>query len=226
MFEAIHGSAPDIAGRGIANPSGLLQAAVMMLVHLRQADVAARVHDAWLAAIEDGVHTADLCGDGGGAQPCTTGQFADAVIQRLGRRPRRFAPANFSNPAPGRPAAPRSDTRSVADKRMVGVDVFVHAREVSPDALAARLLALATPALSLQMITNRGVKVWPGGLPETFCTDHWRCRFVASDGAATVAHAQVIELLQRLDAAGVDFIKTENLCTFDGALGFALGQGQ
>jgi isocitrate dehydrogenase len=148
------------------------------------------------------------------------------VVERLGRRPQRFAAANFSNPAPSRGAAPRHPPRPAADKRMVGVDVFVHARDVSPDALAGRLAALATPALSLQMITNRGVKVWPGGLPETFCTDHWRCRFVAPDDGATVGRAEVVELLQRLDAAGVDFIKTEHLCTFDGALGFALGQGQ
>jgi isocitrate dehydrogenase len=74
------------------------------------------------------------------------------------------------------------------------------------------------------MITNRGVKVWPGGVPETFCTDHWRCRFMAASGEA--AHKQIVALLDRVDAAGLDFIKTENLCTFDGEPGFSLGQGQ
>jgi isocitrate dehydrogenase len=75
------------------------------------------------------------------------------------------------------------------------------------------------------MITNRGVKVWPGGLPETFCTDHWRCRFMAEQGK-TLSHAAIAELLGRLAKAGVDFIKTEHLCTFNGEPGYSLGQGQ
>jgi isocitrate dehydrogenase len=81
----------------------------------------------------------------------------------------------------------------------------------------------------LQMITNRGVKVWPGGFPETFCTDHWRCRFLGTDAqgsARAVSHAEVVDLLQNLISDGLDFIKTEHLCTFDGEAGYALGQGQ
>ncbi|MBD0426128.1 hypothetical protein FF099_09635 [Aquisalinus flavus] len=62
MFEAIHGSAPDIAGKNIANPSGLLMAGVMMLVHIGQGEVAGRVHNAWLKTIEDGIHSADISG--------------------------------------------------------------------------------------------------------------------------------------------------------------------
>ena len=108
---------------------------------------------------------------------------------------------------------------------MVGVDVFVHDGRTTPDLLAERLLRVAPPSLTLQMITNRGVKVWPRGLPETFCTDHWRCRFVGPDGA-TIGHDAIVELLSRLTRAGLDVIKTETLCTFDGERGFALGQGQ
>jgi isocitrate dehydrogenase len=80
-------------------------------------------------------------------------------------------------------------------------------------------------AYDLSMITNRGVKVWPGGLPETFCTDHWRCRFMAAPGSR-FDHATIAALLSRLASAGVDFIKTETLCTFDGEPGYSLGQGQ
>jgi len=232
MFEAVHGSAPDIAGRDIANPSGLLQAAVMMLVHVGQPEVAARVRNAWLRTIEDGVHTADMHGEHT-RSTVGTREFAAAVIERLGTAPRHFAVAAFEDRAPAAPAsapAPASTNtlmrRPVARKQMVGVDAFVHAFDCSPDALAERLSALETPALELQMITNRGVKVWPGGLPETFCTDHWRCRFVARAPAQTIGHADIVELLARLTGAGVDVIKTENLCTFDGERGYALGQGQ
>jgi isocitrate dehydrogenase len=76
------------------------------------------------------------------------------------------------------------------------------------------------------MITNRGVKVWPEGLPETFCTDHWRCRFLPAGDSASVSHAAILALLARINAAGLDFIKTEHLYTFDGERGYTLGQGE
>ena len=91
------------------------------------------------------------------------------------------------------------------------------------DALAAVLKSAEDGLLSLRLITNRGVKVWPGGLPETAKADHWRCRFL-SEGEVT--HADVLALLQGLLGTGLDFIKTEHLYTFDGAPGYSLGQGQ
>ncbi len=228
MFEAIHGSAPDLAGQGVANPSGLLLAAVMMLVHLRQASVATRIHNAWLRTLEDGVLTADL--HGGTAThlaPVGTREFGQAVIARLGQLPRTFAPVQYVNaPLPDAAAAPLYTRASPARKETVGVDVFVHEAQHSPEFLAGRLTTLATEALGLQMITNRGVKVWPGGFPETFCTDHWRCRFVARTQDGHIASRDIVDLLARLTEGGVDVIKTENLCTFDGERGFALGQGQ
>lgn len=234
MFEAIHGSAPDIAGRGIANPSGLLMSAVMMMVHLRQNEVANRVHNAWLCTLEDGIFTADLLGAGmaRAGRPFGSMDFADAVIERLGREPQRLQPVRHRDPEPGarvaKPQAPGGAwvTRAPAIKALVGVDVFVHQAGGSPQALAERLQAQATETLTLEMITNRGVKVWPGGFPETFCTDHWRGRFVAAAPRADASPQAVVELLARLTGAGVDVIKTENLYTFDGVRGFALGQGQ
>jgi isocitrate dehydrogenase len=226
MFEAIHGSAPDIAGRGIANPSGLLLSAVMMLIHLGQAKIATLVHNAWLRTLEEGIHTADLRGHQTRRTVGTNG-FADAVIERLGNAPRRLAPVEYRNAdVPATAAAPRYVRRPAAGKATVGVDVFVHDGSATPATLAGRLAAQETAALRLQMITNRGVKVWPGGFPETFCTDHWRCRFVARGDGATISHRDIIELLTRVTDAGLDVIKTENLCTFDGAAGYALGQGQ
>jgi isocitrate dehydrogenase len=237
MFEAIHGSAPDIAGRGLANPSGLLLAAVMMLVHIRQSEVAERVHNAWLRTLEDGVRTADLqdphSGSAAGAAAPTEG-FADAVIDRLGQAPRHLRPVRYVDAPPSRTAAPsRYERRRPARKEIVGVDVFVHAADVTADTLADRLQAATrqpgAAAFSLQMITNRGVKVWPGGFPETFCTDHWRCRFVGVDGHGAprvVRHGDIVNLLRHLESAEIDFIKTENLCTFDSEAGYALGQGQ
>ncbi|TAG78594.1 MAG: NADP-dependent isocitrate dehydrogenase [Betaproteobacteria bacterium] len=225
MFEAIHGSAPDIAGRGIANPSGLLLGAVQMLVHIRQADIAEKVHNAWLRTIEDGIHTPDLKGERT-TKEVGTGGFAQAVIDRLGQLPQHFAAVRYANPTEAKAQKPLYTRAAPAKKHIVGVDVFLHHTGCTPDALGKALGTLSTASLKLQMITNRGVKVFPGGFPETFCTDHWRCRFVAIQESGEVTHRDIIEVLTTVTDAGFDVIKTENLCTFDGERGFALGQGQ
>jgi isocitrate dehydrogenase len=106
------------------------------------------------------------------------------------------------------------------------VDVFVHDGSTTADSLASRLSACETAVLGLQMITNRGVKVWPTGFPETFCTDHWRCRFLVRSDGETISQRHILELLTRITDGGLDVIKTENLCTFDGVAGYTLGQGQ
>ena len=221
MFEAIHGSAPDIAGKGIANPSGLLLAGVMMLRHLGRGRVAAAVHNAWLAAVEDGCHTIDMRGDLHQRDPLGTGEFADAVVERLGREPTRLTPVTAGDDARP-PTMPEFSPPPRQEKKLVGVDVFLDWDEAGRDAEAlAKRLDVGSP-LRLKMITNRGVKVWPDGSPETLCTDHWRCRFVAD----AVSPADVIDLLRRVADAGLDFVKTEHLYTFDGTPGYSAGQGE
>ncbi len=224
MFEAIHGSAPDIAGRDVANPSGLIQAAVMMLVHIGQPEVAARIQNAWTKTIEDGVHTPDIHADGISRQKVGTQAFADAVIARLGQRPSSLPAASYAAGGPLLNLKPYV-RREPAEKRLVGVDIFVNWAGTDADALAGVMRRAEYGALQLQLITNRGVKVWPQGLEETFCTDHWRCRFEAPAGLQ-VNKAMVAALLGRLAQAGVDFVKTEHLYTFDGVRGYSLGQGQ
>ncbi len=223
MFEAIHGSAPDIAGKDIANPSGLLLAAVMMLVHIGQSEIASKIHNAWLKTIEDGVHTADIFTFDQSMSKVGTQLFADAVIQRLGLNPTRLKPIHYDTPADLTVALARPVRRSPEKKELVGMDVFVH-WNANTEQLADKLQASSVPGLKLVMITNRGVKVWPQGLSETFCTDHWRCRFMGD--SAPVPHSTLISLLQNLSTAEIDFIKTENLCTFNGVPGYSLGQGQ
>ena len=223
MFEAIHGSAPDIAGMDAANPSGLLLAGVMMMAHIGQPAVAELVHNAWLRTIEDGVHTADVFTQGLSVGKVGTDAFADAVISRLGEQPTRLPPVKYSTDArPVRIHEPVA--RPKAAKQFVGIDVFVHARTAA-EGLAAQLRRAERPGFNLSMITNRGVKVWPNGLSETFCTDHWRCRFMAEPGARFDT-STVVSLLSDLAELGIDFIKTEHLYNFDGEPGFSLGQGQ
>lgn len=224
MFEAIHGSAPDIAGKDIANPSGLLNAAVTMLVHLDQGDVAVKIRNAWLKTLEDGIHTADIYKETISKEKVGTRAFAEAVIARLGQEPQTFEPVSFTNRGIHieLPVHPRKE------KKLLGVDVFIDwtASERDPEVIGKGLEKVNGDGLQLKLITNRGVKVYPEGLEETFCTDHWRCRFTATDGEAGCTHSQISSLMLRVANAGFDFIKTEHLYTFDGERGYSLAQGE
>lgn len=223
MFEAIHGSAPDLAGQGVANPSGLILAGVMMLVHIGQPEVAQRLHNAWLKTIEDGIHTGDISTDDLSTHTVGTETFADAIIARLGQKPSTLPVIAY--PKEGRKfAVPGAVRREPAHKELVGVDVFVQSTE-AVEQIAARLQQGETRLLSLTMITNRGVMVWPRGVPETFHTDHWRCRFQALP-EKQFNKTMVLELLGKIHRSGLDFIKTELLYTFDGERGYSMGQGQ
>ncbi len=221
MFEAIHGSAPRRAGQDVANPSGLLLGAVQMLVHIGQGDVASRVHNAWLATVESGVHTYDIYDPQVSTKKVGTSAFADAVIANLGTEPKTLKKVNYG-------AAPMIEIkvteRPRQNKAQVGIDVFLDAPHISPNDLGAALEPLAGPEFRLDMISNRGQKVYPDGLPETLCVDHQRCRFMGLGD--TVDAAAALRLMARLNDAGFPFIKTEGLFTFDGVPGFSKGQGQ
>jgi isocitrate dehydrogenase len=227
MFEAIHGSAPDIAGQGIANPSGLLHGAIMMLVHIGQAQVAERIHNAWLRTLEDGIHTGEISSSAQTRHQAGTQEFAAAIIARLGQIPQTLPVVRYKQSSPMPAINVETKRRSPAEKKLVGVDVFIHQHDISPDDLAHKLERVSGEGLEIKLITNRGVKVWPGGFPETFCTDHWRCRFKkSSSNGYTVTHDHILALLGRIRAEGLDFIKTENLCYLNGEPAFTLGQGE
>lgn len=247
MFEAIAGSAPDIAGeqtpsrgvpcvprrsiravsrcarlagKDIANPSGLLLAAVQMLMHINHPATAEKISNAWLRTLEDGIHTADIYHPENKEAPSKrkvgTRDFAKAVIERLGQKPTQLKAAAFADsptrsrahevrardgaarrsppscahttlPSPARlPQLVEEGERWAAPpqtKLLTGVDIFLDWSSGKPDDLAGRINAAMAkvPSMKLKMITNRGVKVWPNGFPETFCTDHWRCRMRPAD---------------------------------------------
>jgi isocitrate dehydrogenase len=226
MFEAIHGSAPRRAGQNLANPSGLLLGGIMMLNHINQPEAATRVHNAWLKTIEDGVHTYDIYREGVSTQKVGTKEFADAVIARMGEEPTTLKAVKYEKKEQKNITS--QITRVKGEKKTIGVDVFLHWMEGSPDDLGHALEKLNTDKLKLGMISNRGQKVYPDGAAETFCTDHWRCRFYSekSDNPPAISHSDVIELLNRFNEAGFDFIKTEHLCMFDGERAFSMGQGE
>ncbi|MFK7790116.1 MAG: NADP-dependent isocitrate dehydrogenase [Phycisphaeraceae bacterium] len=225
MFEAIHGSAPDIAGKGIANPSGLLLAAVQMLQYLGHNEHAEKVHNAWLCAIEDGMHTGDIFQEGISQQKLTTQGFAEAVIDRLGKKPSKLKAAQGAS---YRIETPQPVQPKQVNKEIVGVDIFLHwdQSDRDPEVLANYLNTFVTPHFKLTMMSNRGTKVWPHGAPETFCTDHWRCRFMPTTQNMPMTQAKLLDLLRMLHEGKANIIKMENLYTFDGQAGYSLGQGE
>lgn len=219
MFEAIHGSAPRRAGQNLANPSGLLLGAVMMLNHIGQTDIATKVHNAWLKTLEDGIHTYDIFKEGTSKTKVGTKEFAQAVTDRMGQRPEKLKAVDYKN-VPKVEAHKEASKRVRQDKALVGVDVFLDFSTGSAEDLGELLKKVTAGELSLQFISNRGVKVWPEGNPETYCTDHWRCRFMPGKEGISIHNSNLLELLQKIDEAGFDFIKTENLYTFDGEQAF------
>jgi len=223
MFEAIHGSAPRIAGQNIANPSGLLHGAIMMLNHIGQSEVAEQVHNAWLKTLEDGIHTYDIFKEGTSKQKVGTQEFADAVITNLGQKPSLLQPVSYASNSTL--VLPKYKRKPAAQKDLVGVDLFVHWAGTDANLLAEKLKKIETSDASLTMITNRGIKVWPEGFEETFCTDHWRCRFKPQNGQL-LEKSTIIQLFNNALKENIDIIKTENLYAFDGKPAFSLGQGQ
>ena len=223
MFEAIHGSAPDIAGKNVANPSGLIQASIMMLNHIGQTEVAEKIQNAWLKTLEDGIHTFDICKEGTSKIKVGTKEFADAVIANLGNKPSTLKPVSFD--AQAQMILPKYKRKPSALKELVGVDLFVHSTETDANKLAELIKEIETSGVSLSMITNRGIKVWPQGFKETFCTDHWRCRFKPRT-QKTINPSVIVELMNNALHKKIDIIKSENLYAFDGKDSYSLGQGQ
>ena len=225
MFEAIHGSAPRRAGQNLANPSGLLLGAVLMLVHVDLPDVAEQVHNGWLRTLEEGVHTYDVYTEGISKQKVGTKEFADAVIARLGKKPETLKPVSYAHRS-AQVAGARKAAPPAPKTELVGIDIYLEWPSRNPNQLADAMNRIQVDGLKLSTIANRGLKVWPDGIPETFCTDSFRCRYTAAQPGAPVTSRHILGLLERVANAGLEVVKTESLRTFDGKLGYTLSQGE
>lgn len=227
MFEAIHGSAPDIAGQGIANPSGLILGAVQMLVYIGQPEVAERIHNAWFKTLEDGIHTGDLFRSDLTKEKVGTQGFADAVIARLGQQPTTIPAVDYNKDSSKKIAISIAE-RPKAKKDLVGADIFIHWNKEGKSAqvFGESIKHVKSGNFSLQGVSNRGVNVYPNGNEETFCTDHWNCRFSSEDMNQTGTYQDIIDICQQLSDQGFDIIKTENLVNFNGKRAFSLAQGR
>lgn len=226
MFEAVHGSAPDIAGKNLANPSGLLNAAIMMLVHAGQGDVGAAIENAWKKTIEDGVHTGDIYNDSISSKKVGTKEFGTAIIERLGQKPSKLSVATYLAVKPLESDLRSYSINTTEVKTLVGADVFVHINVSSAHDVADKIKSAKFEGLELKTVSSKGLKLWPRDERFELLSDHWCCRFSASKDGQVIQHAQVVKLLDALAAANIDFIKVENLYEFDGKKGYSLAQGE
>ncbi len=218
MFEAIHGSAPRRANQNLANPSGLLQAGILMLLHIEQSEVAEKIQNAWLKTLEDGIHTYDMYQENISRQKVGTWEFAQAVIERLGEKPEKLNPVSYQQQNVQKPRVLETD--SPEKKQLVGVDVFIDNPHISVSTLAKNLQNINTGLLTLKSISSRGVNVWPVNSPNVLLSDHWCCRFMHKEELSPIQHPDIVRLLSQIQTKNLDFTKTENLYLFNEKPGF------
>lgn len=216
MFEAIHGSAPKRAGQNVANPSGLILASVLMLIHIHQPQPATLIHNALLKVLEEGIHTNDIFREGVSKERVGTREFAQAIIQRLGKKPASLKAVDYK--PRHKEEWSHHGTKVISTHReLIGTDIYLYSHDPLEKIVQA-LQEANTPPFKLSMVTNRGVKVWPEGHSDIVCIDQWRCRFESS---APIKLPSIANLVLRLANAGLDVIRVENLYTFDGKPGYS-----
>src|ERR1700693_1967357 len=219
IFEAVHGSAPDIAGKNKANPTALILSSAMMLRHIGEGKAANDVEQAVLVTLESGMRTSDMIGV---QNPASTSEFTTAVISNLGKRSKVSPPRDYKK-VELPPSQLGVNVVTAKSRRVTGVDVYVEA-ELEPSELAQSLEALAkSSTLQLQMITNRGAMVFPSNGRRVSLVDHFRCRFVLRDAAAVLGDVEILALLGTIGVRH-RWMHIEKLQEFDAEPAFSKSQ--
>jgi isocitrate dehydrogenase len=226
IFEAVHGTAPDIAGKNIANPTALLLSGLAMLRHLGLTENAAIIENALLYTLETGVHTGDF-GDKN-IPPVNTTQFADLIISNFGKLPEINAKEIIPN-KPGTPTPIKLEFNSMmvskeqGEDHIVGVDLFIESDE-QPMAIAKKCQRHAGVKFNLISISNRGTQVWPTGSVYTNLVNQYNVRFESIE----------TEPLNQMDVIGLYVSMSGNfkICSFEllnqwgDKKAYSLAQGQ
>jgi len=213
IFESVHGSAPDIAGKGIANPTALLLSSFQMLQHLGLHKTKLRIESALIQTLKDGIKTGDLGGKS------NTKEFTKAIISNL----EPVLEDEFKDPVPLRIKSGMLKTYKEVEEYCHGVDVFVE----NPKGLPT--MPEQVDNLKLKMISNRGTKVYPGVMPKIWLVDHHRCRYVATDANGNymnIGDEEIFDLIREISSAGIKWMHIEKLQLFDGELGYSKAQGE
>lgn len=247
MFEAVHGSAPDIAGQNKANPSGLINASVMMLRHLGQYDIADKIQDALLVTLEDGIHTADIYKPDLSKKLVGTKEFGNALIANLGKKPKKLhvhedqmiesgkderknRSHNFTHVLDDEHYAVSDDKQKV-----LGVDIFINKIDVKEFShLANKLNDFAKDlGMHLHMISSRGLKIWPINVLPVFTGEFLRFRFLFDEeltkyGKDTTLTLQykIYKLQEKIIGERLAISISMLLYDYEGVRGYSLAQGE
>ena len=226
IFEAVHGTAPDIAGKNIANPTALLLSGFGMLRHLGLMEAANMIENALLFTLESGVHTGDF-GDKS-IKSLSTTEFSNAIIGNFGKlpahNPRAFMPNQPATPTHFKlDDYPMLESVESQQERIVGVDLFIESNE-QPSVIAEKSLKHTLNIFKLVTISNRGTQVWPTGSSFTNLVNQYACRF-ESIGDAPVTQVDIVELYKRL-SQDFKICSTELLNKWGDKKAYSLAQGQ
>jgi len=219
IFEAVHGSAPDIAGKNKANPTALILSGAMMLRQIGEGKAANDVEQAVLVTLEGGMRTSDMMGVD---KPATTTEFTQAVIANLGKRsnvsqPKEYKKVELPPPQLGVNVVPAKS------RRLTGLDIYIES-DLDPAKLAEDLEKLTRSSpFKLQMITNRGAMVFPASGRRVSLVDHFRCRFVLREAAAKFGDSEILSLLGTVGPQH-RWMHIEKLQEFDGEPAFSRSQ--
>ncbi|QLK50941.1 isocitrate dehydrogenase [Ehrlichia ruminantium] len=225
MFEAVHGSAPDIAGKNIANPSGLLSAAIQMLVYLKKFNEAELIHNAFLKTLEDGIHTADIYQDNISKEKVSTMDFAKAVVENFGQSPCHIQKPVLSimNSTSGTTSVPYVYQPSYTDKILVGVDVTIGCDviDLNLNQLIVDLRNIKHDQLELVLVHSKGLEIWPdeSSTVNLSYVDQICCRFYIKC-KSEITNDHVNQLLLELDKKKINVVKMEKLYLYDDQPGF------
>ena len=211
VFEAVHGTAPDIAGKGIANPIGLLLTGIGMLEYLGLYEHAGSIQTALEITLQNDHKTKDLGGT------LNTEDFTDQIIQRI-------VPHKDDGGQLTRPVKPIQHVMRVTHepvKRTVGMDIFIDSG-MRVSHLAHIIGSSLFKDYKLVMISNRGTQVWPNGSMFTEMVNHYRCRIVNYDAPREHELWYFVSTLHHR----FRICSVELLLEIDGVPGFSLAQGQ
>ena len=226
IFEAVHGTAPDIAGKNIANPTALLLSGITMLRHLGYMENAAIIENALLFTLENGIHTGDF-GDKKIASVNTT-RFAETIISNFGKQPVQGAKPVLPNMTKT-PTYFKLDKNSMMisaemmDEKIVGVDMFIESAE-QPQMIAKKCERHAGVKFKLINISNRGTQVWPTGSVYTNLVNQYNARFESLDGEP-LFQQDIIGLYVSL-SGNFKICSFELLNSWEGNKAYSLAQGQ
>ncbi|ANH81518.1 isocitrate dehydrogenase [Niabella ginsenosidivorans] len=226
IFEAVHGTAPDIAGKNIANPTALLLSGITMLRHLGLLEKAAQIENALLYTLEQGVHTGDFGNTS--VPPVNTTEFANTIIANIGKKPQLNAKPELADVASSCTVLHQEknimlESKETSQEKIVGVDLFIESSEL-PEVIAQKSQRHAGVKFRIVNVSNRGTQVWPTGSVYTDLVNQYNVRFESIDDLP-LNQQDVIGLYVSM-SGDFKICSLELLNEWDGKKAYSLAQGQ